>query len=60
MKLERTKNAARNVVFDGMMEMVNVLFPFVIRSVMLHYLGKLDQMQSDADYYHDISLFKHS
>ena len=39
MKLERTKNAARNVVFDGMMEIVNVLFPFVIRSVMLHYLG---------------------
>ena len=39
MKLERTKNAARNIVFDGMMEMVNLLFPFVIRSVMLHYLG---------------------
>ena len=39
MKLERTRNAARNVVFDGTMEIVNVLFPFVIRSVMLHYLG---------------------
>ena len=39
MKLERTKNAARNIVFDGSMEIVNVLFPFVIRSVMLHYLG---------------------
>ena len=39
MKLERTKNAARNVVFDGTMEIVNVLFPFVIRSVMLHFLG---------------------
>lgn len=39
MKLERTKNAARNVVFDGAMEIVNVLFPFVIRSVMLHVLG---------------------
>ena len=39
MKLERTKNAARNIVFDGAMEMANVLFPFVIRSVMLHYLG---------------------
>ena len=39
MKLERTKNAARNVVFDGTMEIVNVLFPFVIRSVMLHVLG---------------------
>ena len=39
MKLERTKNAARNVVFDGTMEIVNMLFPFVIRSVMLHFLG---------------------
>jgi len=39
MKLERTKNAARNVVFDGTLEMVNLLFPFVIRSVMLHFLG---------------------
>ena len=39
MKLERARNAARNVVFDGTMEMVNLLFPFVIRSVMLHYLG---------------------
>ena len=39
MKLERTRNAARNVVFDGTMEMVNMLFPFVIRSVMLHCLG---------------------
>ena len=39
MKLERTRNAARNVVFDGTMEIVNMLFPFVIRSVMLQYLG---------------------
>ena len=39
MKLERTKNAARNILFDGTLEMVNMLFPFVIRSVMLHYLG---------------------
>ena len=39
MKLERTKNAARNIVFDGMLEMINILFPFVIRSVMLHFLG---------------------
>ena len=39
MKLERTKNAARNVIFDGTLEIVNVLFPFVIRSVMLHHLG---------------------
>ena len=39
MKLERTKNAARNSVFDGALETMNMLFPFVIRSVMLHYLG---------------------
>ena len=39
MKLERTKNAARNIVVDGTLEMVNMLFPFVIRSVMLHCLG---------------------
>ena len=26
-------------MFDGTMEVVNLLFPFVIRSVMLHYLG---------------------
>ncbi len=39
MKLEHTRNAARNVVFDGTLEIVNLLFPFVIRSVMLHCLG---------------------
>jgi O-antigen/teichoic acid export membrane protein len=39
MKLERTKNAARNVVFDGTMEIVNMIVPFIIRSVMLHFLG---------------------
>ena len=39
MKLERTRNATRNIVFDGTLEMVNMLFPFVIRSVLLHYLG---------------------
>lgn len=27
--------------------------PFIDMMFMLHYLGKLDQMQSDADYYHD-------
>lgn len=39
MKLERIKNAARNIVFDGILEMTNMLFPFAIRSVMLHFLG---------------------
>ena len=39
MKIERTKNAARNIFFDGLSKIVNMLMPFLMRSVMLHYLG---------------------
>ena len=39
MKIERTKNAARNIVFDGMLKLLNIIIPFFLRSVMLHYLG---------------------
>ena len=39
MKIERTKNAARNMLFDGMLKMLNLVIPFIIRTVMLHYLG---------------------
>ena len=39
MKIERTKNAARNIVFDGMLKMLNILIPFILRSVMLNTLG---------------------
>ena len=39
MKIERTKNAARNIVFDGMLKMLNMVIPFIMRSVLLHYLG---------------------
>ena len=39
MKIHRTKNAARNILFDGLAKMLNMLMPFVMRSVMLHYLG---------------------
>ena len=39
MKLERARNATRNIMFDGTLEIVNMVFPFVIRSVMLHFLG---------------------
>ena len=38
-KIERTKNAARNMLFDGMLKMLNIVFPFIMRTVMLHYLG---------------------
>lgn len=39
MKIERTKNATRNVFFTGMMQMMNMLVPFIMRSILLNYLG---------------------
>ena len=39
MKIERTKNAARNIAFDGMLKLLNMVIPFILRSIMLHYLG---------------------
>ena len=39
MKIQRTKNAARNIVFDGLSRLVSVLIPFLMRSVMLRCLG---------------------
>ena len=39
MKIQRTKNAARNIVFDGMLTLFNMLIPFVIRSFILNCLG---------------------
>lgn len=39
MKIQRTKNAARNIVFDGLFKVVSMIIPFVMRSVMLNFLG---------------------
>ena len=39
MKIERTKNATRNIVFDGLLKLLNMVLPFILRSIMLHYLG---------------------
>lgn len=39
MKIERTKNAARNIVFDGGLKMFNLAMPLIMRRIILHYLG---------------------
>ena len=39
MKIERTKNAMRNILFDGFFKLINMLLPFIMRSVILYYLG---------------------
>ena len=39
MVIERTKNATRNVVFSGMSQMIYILVPFIMRSIILNFLG---------------------
>lgn len=39
MKIERTKNAARNVLFGGMLRVYSMLVPFLMRTVILYQLG---------------------
>ncbi len=39
MKIERTQNAARNIVFDGMLKFFNIAIPFFMRSIILYTLG---------------------
>ena len=39
MKIQRTRNSTRNIVFDGMLKMVNMVIPFIMRSILLNTLG---------------------
>lgn len=39
MKIERTKNATRNIVFGVALKIYQILIPFVMRTIMIHYLG---------------------
>ena len=39
MKIERSKNAARNVLFGGMLRVYSMLMPFLMRTVILYQLG---------------------
>ena len=39
MTINRTQNAARNIVFDGALRLLNIFIPFVMRSVILYCLG---------------------
>lgn len=38
-KIERTKNATRNIIFGGMLKIYQIVLPFVMRTVMLYTLG---------------------
>ncbi|MBR3019605.1 MAG: polysaccharide biosynthesis protein [Clostridia bacterium] len=39
MKIQRTKNAVRNIAFDGSVKLFNMVIPFIMRTVILHCLG---------------------
>ena len=39
MKIERTKNATRNIIFGTMLKVYQLLVPFLIRTAMIHYMG---------------------
>ena len=40
MKTSRVENASRNVVFGMILKGYQVLMPFIMRTVMLYYMGK--------------------
>ena len=39
MKIARTKNAVRNIIFGFIYQVVSVLLPFFVRSAMIYYMG---------------------
>ena len=39
MKIERTKNATRNIVFGVILHIYQIVVPFIMRTAMIYYLG---------------------
>lgn len=39
MVIDRTRNAARNILFNGLLKLLNIILPFFMRSAMLYFLG---------------------
>ena len=39
MKIERTKNATRNIIFSSLQKIYQLLVPFIMRTVMIYYMG---------------------
>lgn len=39
MRIERTKNAARNIFFGTLLKLYTTLIPFIMRSAMIYYMG---------------------
>lgn len=38
-KIERTKNASRNIVFGILLKIYQILIPFIMRTAMIYLMG---------------------
>ena len=39
MRIERTKNATRNIVFGSFMKAYQMIIPFLMRTAMIYFMG---------------------
>ena len=39
MKIEKTKNASRNIIFGVLLKIYQILLPFIMRTVMMYTIG---------------------
>lgn len=39
MKIERTKNASRNIIFGGILKIYQIVVPFLMRTAMIYFMG---------------------
>lgn len=39
MKIERTKNAGRNIIFGGILKIYQIFIPFLMRTAMIYFMG---------------------
>ena len=39
MKIQRTQNASRNMLFSGALKIYQIIVPFLMRTAMIHYMG---------------------
>ena len=39
MKIDRTKNAARNMVYGGVYRIYQIIVPFLMRTAMIYFMG---------------------
>ena len=39
MKIQRTRNAGRNIIFGILQKIYQIVIPFIMRTIMIYYMG---------------------